>query len=651
MEPDEFEVEVVRNCPSDATYYYLLRYNNKNEAIRFPCKHALRVRTPFEHPIDCKPGTWLLVYSSDHLGTHKVQHIGNRPHVEVQLRLPPSVHEGTTEDSKTTQELVDLLTQQSAQRAANDDDADEGLKATRIDAKKREIALGVASKEQKVLLRGAMNKETIEAYMLNRFHRTELHAQVDAMFKVQNLSAAMMERTFVLVEKVQEAVGRVAEIEKAAAQKIASPPPPPDYTPVLSSVVTAIRDIGVSAMQREDKKLPKPDESAPPVKAAIADKASEFGALLAAATTRSTTDPAHAASEAAPAAVVGKTSIEERLAQLEAERDRLKSELEAERTRLHVLAELGAAPARAAAPVRASSASSRGQYPAREPGSLFPRNPSRNDRCPCGSGRAYRRCCLNNRSIATSPKTPSSRWTTRPPMSYASTPPPAEPARPHPTRASTPPPAEPARPHVPDASTPPPAEPARPHPTRASTPPPAEPARPHVPDASTPPPAEPARPHPTRASTPPPAEPARPHAAAARTPSPSEPARTQSAQPAEAPASAALLASGGNAGAPSAQTLTEIEGHALVLPDGAPSQELQELLVNIHAGKLFDDAPIPAPLVAQVKQVEAVLVNPPAMDRETALRLLRDGTTVESLAALLFFNPILRNILLSRRGT
>ena len=156
---------------------------------------------------------------------------------------------------------------------------------------------------------------------------------------------------------------------------------------------------------------------------------------------------------------------------------------------------------------------------------------------------------------------------------------------------------------------------------------------------------------PSDASTPPPAEPARPHAAAARTPSPSEPARPQSAQPAEAPASAALLASGGNAGAPSAQTLTEIEGHALVLPDGAPSQELQELLVNIQAGKLFDDAPIPAPLVAQVKQVEAVLVNPPAMDRETAHRLLRDGTTVESLAALLFFNPILRNILLSRRGT
>ena len=496
MEPDEFEVEVVRNCPSDATYYYLLRYNNKNEAIRFPCKHALRVRTPFEHPIDCKPGTWLLVYSSDHLGTHKVQHIGNRPHVEVQLRLPPSVHEGTTEDSKTTQELVDLLTQQSAQRAANDDDTDEGLKATRIDAKKREIALGVASKEQKVLLRGAMNKETIEAYMLNRFHRTELHAQVDAMFKVQNLSAAMMERTFVLVEKVQEAVGRVAEIEKAAAQKIASPPPPPDYTPVLSSVVTAIRDIGVSAMQREDKKLPKPDESAPPVKAAIGDKAPEAAALPAPVSSASATagtaiaSPAAMAADTVSAAPVAKPSMEERLARLEAERDRLKSELDADRARLRVLDELRAAPAPSPLPSRASSVSSRKQYPSREPGSLFPRNPSRNERCPCGSGRAYRKCCLfadqapHNRSVQAGMIASSSRRSARP-LSDASTPPPAEPARPHPTRASTPSPAEPARPHVPDASTPPPAEPARPHPTRASTPPPTEPARPHRSHAST----------------------------------------------------------------------------------------------------------------------------------------------------------------------
>ena len=459
-ESDPFEREIVQNCPANASYYYLVRYNQKKEQIRFPSTQALRIRTPFEYPMDCKPGTWLVIYASDALGNSKVQHIGNRAHVQVELQIPDAVCEGAPTDGKSNQELVDLLVRQ----AGESDDADEGLKATRIDAKKREIALGVASKEQKVLLRGAMNKETIEAYMLNRFHRTELHAQVDAMFKVQNLSAAMMERTFVLVEKVQEAVGRVAEIEKAAAQKIASPPPPPDYTPVLSSVVTAIRDIGVSAMQREDKKLPKPDESAPPVKAAIGDKAPEAAALPApgssasAAAGTTIASPAATAADTESAAPVAKPSMEERLARLEAERDRLKSELDADRARLRVLDELRAAPAPSPLPSRASSVSSRKQYPSREPGSLFPRNPSRNERCPCGSGRAYRKCCLiadqspYNRSVQAGMIASSSRRSARP-LSDASTPPPAEPARPHPTRASTPPPAEPARPHRSRAST------------------------------------------------------------------------------------------------------------------------------------------------------------------------------------------------------
>jgi hypothetical protein len=114
-----------------------------------------------------------------------------------------------------------------------------------------------------------------------------------------------------------------------------------------------------------------------------------------------------------------------------------------------------------------------------------------------------------------------------------------------------------------------------------------------------------------------------------------------------------LLASAQKGAAPSAQTISEITGQPLVLPDGALSPGLQELLVNIQASKFLDDPneEVPPPLVVQVKQVEAVLVKPPALDRETARRLLLDGSTMEAFGALLFFNPILRDILLSRRGT
>ena len=70
------------------------------------------------------------------------------------------------------------------------------------------------------------------------------------------------------------------------------------------------------------------------------------------------------------------------------------------------------------------------------------------------------------------------------------------------------------------------------------------------------------------------------------------------------------------------------------------------------AGNLLDetDTPIPRPRVAEVKQVERVVVDAPQMDPETARRLLTDGTTLESLGAYLFFNPAVRSDLLSRRG-
>ena len=617
-EPDPFEREILQNCPADASYYYLVRYNQKDEHVRFPSSQALCLRDPFEHPIDCRPGTWLVVYSSDALGNRRVQHIGNRATVQVELQVPAAVREGAPQEGKTTKELVELI----AAQAADQDDADEGLKATRIDAKKREIALDIASKEQKVLMRGAMNKEAIEAYTLNRYHRTELHAQVEAMFKFQMLSADMMERNYVLAEKAQEAIGRASEMEKIAAQKIATPPPPPDYTPVLSSVVAAIRDIGVSAMQRDDRKQLKADDSTPPVKAALGDKASDAGTLAAAPSSGGSGAPTDTATSKATSAPIGPTltatdapkslsalaaspksepSQNDLLAQL----DRMKSELEAERNRNRVLDDLRALPAPreslAGQPAssrsssRTSSRSSRGPLPVREPGSLFPRSTSRNERCPCGSGRAYKKCCLRG----------------EPPPSTQSF----------------------AR--------------------GASTPSPIGTARPHPSDASTSSQHESARPHPSRASTSVPSEPARPHSPAASTPSPREPARPQSDSPAKAAAPPALLASADKGAAPSAQTLTEIEGQALHLPDGTLAPGLQELLVNIQAGKLLDDPneEVPPPLVVQVKQVEAVLVRPPTLDRATARRLLMDGSTLEAFGALLFFNPILRDILLNRRGT
>jgi hypothetical protein len=555
---DEFEVQIVRNCPVDATYYYLFRFDRKNEQIRFPAKHALRARPPFEHPIDCKPGVWLVAYSSDAAGLNKVQHIGNRPHVEAELRVPAAVQESADEPRQVTEDLVKLLAHQPGKIQDIDAD-DEGLKAARIDAKKREIALDITAKEQDVMLSGAITKETMEAYMLNRFHRTELHAQVEAMFRVQKMSADMMERNFVLTEKVQEAIGRAAEMERIAAQKVASPPPPPDYTPVLNNLVAAFRDIGVSAMQRDDRKAIPAGEPAATIKAALGDSTTGAHAVAA--------DNPSSSAAAVPAAAAPESSTQtatrtqkpqgaeseklaDVLARLQADNERMKAELEllrqkkreAEEPRPQLKAS-SLAPSQPATPPPPSAASAASRRtvppaPTHDAASTFPRLASRNADCPCGSGRKYKKCCLQQQARKANATTAASSTTTESASagSHSS---------------------------------------------------------------------------------------AVPGAAAAQTGS-----------------SQASLSS------------IEFMGEPLVLPDGVLSPALTELLAQLQSGALADEpsTPIPPPRVARVKQVEAVLVNPPTMDRETARRYLADGTMVEALGGLLFFNPMLRTILLQRRG-
>lgn len=748
-EPDEFEIQLVKNCPSDASYYYLLRFDERGEAIRFPLERALRIRGPFEHPIDCKPGFWLAIYTSDHLGHHKIQHIGGRPHVEVRLNLPASVCAAPSggDGGKTTQQIVEML----ASSTEEEDDADGSLKATRIEAKKREIALELTAKEQKLMLRAAKNKEIAEGFLLNRHHRLENREQSEAMFKLQNQTVLMMERNFVLMEKMQEVFGRFAEIEKAAAQKMASPPPPVDYTPVLSSVVGAIRDIGVSALQRDDKKKLKPDEESP-VKAALTDKAGTTGAgsgSVEAGAANPT--PARSAGNGSPALPAPeKAGVPELLAiveRMQAERERLQSELAAERNRQRVLEEISAeksspraTPARANQPARSSpsaqsssparnlpstrsSPSAQSSSPARNspstrsspsprptqpvraaessgeprssrsaglastampsqrtqaieraaesapsfrrnqprphaeprrlgsPGSLFPRPASRNAPCACGSGRKFKHCCMHKHRLPLLPETLSRPAQVEPPAvpkSAGQGPigkvPPNGPSSSAPQSApgitTTPGPKAQSEPpeRVRPASKTAPSPPSLPAPANRTAPPP-ESSPPASHTASLPPSPEP-RPDVARVSQ---------ITAAAGTP------QTASVPPGQGTGASAAPAASPTSGKPAptpAAPSPESPLPPIELPPGVVREEVQELLVNMLAGKLLTDpeAPVARPQVPEVKEVDAVLVAPPKMDRETAEKLLRDGSTLEAFGAFLFFNPALRAALLSRRG-
>jgi len=267
-----------RHCPLEAGYYFLKRFDGNNQAVRYPASGTFRAQHPVEAPA-APAGQYFVYYAKDAAGREVVPHVGREGPLRLVLRRS---HEArprqqtlsgrtTPAESKslTAGDVTPLLT---AISEIQEDDAEGSLKATRIEAKKREIAIELTAKEQRVLRRGAVNKELVEGFMLNRAHRLEVRDQSEAMFRVQNQTMVMSERNLVLIEKIQESLGRAAELEKAAAQRAATPPGPIDYSPVLQSVVNAMRDIGVSFMQREQRLNPHPEDPAVSTKR-MADRA------------------------------------------------------------------------------------------------------------------------------------------------------------------------------------------------------------------------------------------------------------------------------------------------------------------------------------------------------------------------------------------
>lgn len=539
-------------------------------------------------------------YCRDAQGSVVVPHVGGKTQVIATLSYPVEVCDQP--EGASDAELVAML---AGKEEEVEDDPEGSLKATRIDAKKREIAIDLTAKEQRLVRRSAVNKELAEGYLLNRAHRLEVRDQSEAMFRVQNQTLVMSERNLVLIEKIQEGLGRVAELEKEASRRAATPPPPIDYSPVLNSVVGAIRDIGVSALQREHKPKTKTEDESLPVKANLADKPAA-PAQVAGSSSDSTASPAIGAPATTPALPAsGQPSMAELLAETErlrAERNRFEEELAAERKRQLVLAELPQAAVSIAAPqteppsavVRTATALT--PSPQSVPVALpsVPRV-SRNAPCPCGSGRKYKKCCLGKE-----PPTVRSRSADN---------------GSHPTGTDS---AQEATPSGvtarPELRTPPAQAPAVSEPSSA------------------------AKTEPASKST---GEPARVSAPAASA-SPDAPATTVTTAASSPAAPEAGTSKQDSQGSPASPT----EAKA---PTG---EQLQELLVNAMAGKMLadPDAPIPPPLVSQVALLEEVIVAPPKMDPETARKLLKDGTALESFGAFLFFNPAIRTMLLSRRG-
>lgn len=712
---EPFDKTVAKNCPSNGRYYFCERVGEDGQPVRFPIDKALAVQ-PFEWPAGARAGAWMIRYCRDSRGEEIIPHVAGRPQVVAHLQYPSEVCDRP--EGASDADLLAALTKEPP----IEDDEEGSLKTARIDAKKREMALDLVSKEQRVVRRGAVNKELFEGFMLNRQHRLEVRDQSEAMYRLQNQTIAMSERTLALLEKIQEGMGRVSELERSVAQRAATPPPPVDYTPVLHGVVAAIRDIGVSALQREHKPKPKTEEEATPVKAALTDKPTAPAQVNGTEPSKPAplgavpNTPALTAASEPPSAPSDQSSVTElmmRLARLEAERDRMASELAAERKRQEILADLArevpapkpptpsqtegpatASVARAASqesgaperdpedetesvrrgepwqarkgpaladpeeddsPVAPRQPMTATQRPRRqptesreptessahkEPGSpkersgddargrssppadssslaiepvkLPPRSPdgaqpftpqtSRNAPCPCGSGRKYKKCCLPKDQQAAYTETAAARQ--RAPRETV----PAQSStdgKVAPTTASS---TQSIREDAPRNAS-----------ATAET-------KPKVAEATATPRVDPIK--------------------------PAAPADTATNRNTEPPRQGPAVATRSSSPAESGSTVPK-KAEVPVAPDVVPGvlgEQVQELLVNAIAGRMLanPDAPIPPPQVPRVDLVEQVIVAPSKMDPETAVKLLKDGTALETLGAFLFFNPAVRDLLRGR---
>ena len=173
---EPFDKTVAKNCPSNGRYYFCERVGEDGQPSRFPIDKALMVQ-PFEWPVGAKAGAWMIRYCRDQRAEEIIPHVAGRQQVIAHLQYPSEVCDRPDGDSDAA--LLAALTTEPL----SEDDEEGSLKTARIDAKKRELALDLVAKEQRVVRRGAVNKELFEGFMLNRSHRLEVRDQSEAMFR------------------------------------------------------------------------------------------------------------------------------------------------------------------------------------------------------------------------------------------------------------------------------------------------------------------------------------------------------------------------------------------------------------------------------------------------------------------------------------
>lgn len=249
MNGEELKARILAHRPPKATHYRLWRRGKMVDKYYPATGPLLRCDPDFHYPVDCAPGPFLVLYYADELGQRALQHIGGQPHLAVEVSLPDlDEPTGPAVDPESARLLA------KGARPADPVRSDPGLIQTKIETRKRALIRREDRAEARDMARNGVSKEMLELQVSNRFLRRDIHELTALVTRTLSPQTDQIERHYALMESGMTSVGIVMEQVKDLASKLAVPPPPVDYSPVLVQVASALRDIVVVGLQRGDRR-------------------------------------------------------------------------------------------------------------------------------------------------------------------------------------------------------------------------------------------------------------------------------------------------------------------------------------------------------------------------------------------------------------
>lgn len=263
----EFQSRLLYHCPSNAEFYFLVRYGIPPAIHRFPEQGAYKIRHPFQPPL-AQGGRYLLFYCSDESGRRVVEPVNHTgPPLTILLTWPAEVG-GSSSDPLTDPEVVKALDSSPARPMELSEEAE--WRQAKLSYRRKKLALQLKQDEQQLVRTSGVSADLVEALHLNQGYRSELRQVDETIGRLNTANVEMMQKNLLLLGQIQEAIGKHATQAAELSAKLASPPPPPDYSPVIMSGFSMLRDIVVAGIQKDKPRRPRDEQ--PPVKAELAEK-------------------------------------------------------------------------------------------------------------------------------------------------------------------------------------------------------------------------------------------------------------------------------------------------------------------------------------------------------------------------------------------